>query len=80
MQRVLALLRAEPAALGTVVASVLPALVALGVFGMKDQTIGVLVVAINAVVGFLVRLSVTPRPGGSGPDVAPARTPAPAQQ
>ena len=50
----------EPAAFGTLVASVLPALVALQVLSVDEQTIGVLVVAVNAVVGFAVRMFVTP--------------------
>jgi hypothetical protein len=58
----------EPAAIGTLVASVLPALVALQVLSVDEQTIGVLVVAVNAVVGFAVRMFVTPvgAPEGRG--------------
>lgn len=54
VQRLLALLRAEPAMVGTLVASVLPALVALNIISLDDRAIGLLVVAINAIVGFLV--------------------------
>jgi len=50
----------EPAALGTLVASVLPALVALQVVSVNEQTIGVLVVAVNAIIGFFVRMVVEP--------------------
>ena len=53
---------AEPAALGTLLASVLPAFVALGVLSMDAETIGVLVVAVNAISGFGIRLLVTPAP------------------
>jgi hypothetical protein len=64
----------EPAALGTLVASVLPALVALQVLSIDNQTIGFLVVAINAIVGFGVRMFVAPT---GGPD--PGAQPEPAQ-
>ena len=53
---------AEPAAFGTLVASVLPALVALGFFSMDAEQIGVLVVAVNAVTGFGIRMLVAPLP------------------
>ena len=53
---------AEPAALGTLLASVLPAFVALGVLSMDAETIGVLVVAVNAISGFGIRLLVIPAP------------------
>jgi hypothetical protein len=60
----------EPAAVGTVVASVLPALVVLGFVSLDEQAIGVLVVAVNAVIGFVVRLLVAP----SRPTAEPAMT------
>jgi hypothetical protein len=53
-------LAAEPAALGTLLASVLPAFVVIGVLSMDAETIGVLVVAVNAITGFGIRLLVTP--------------------
>jgi hypothetical protein len=62
---------AEPAALGTLVASVLPAFVALGILTMDAETIGVLVVAVNALTGFAIRMLVAPLPRGTAP--APAR-------
>lgn len=52
----------EPAAFGTLVASILPAFVALGVFTMDAETIGVLVVAVNALTGFGIRMLVAPAP------------------
>jgi len=55
-------LAAEPAALGTLVASMLPAFVALGLVDMPAETIGVLVVAINALTGFGIRMFVAPLP------------------
>jgi hypothetical protein len=54
-------LAAEPAAIGVVVASVLPALTAFGVTSLDEQQIAVLVVALNAIVGFAVRLVVIPK-------------------
>jgi hypothetical protein len=60
MQTIMKRLAREPAAVGTLLASVLPALVALGVISLDEQTIGLLVVAVNAVVGFAVRLLVEP--------------------
>ena len=62
---------AEPAAFGTLVASVLPALVALGIFTMDAETIGVLVVAVNALTGFGIRMLVAPAPRSTA--VSPAR-------
>jgi hypothetical protein len=61
----------EPAALGTLVASVLPAFVALGILTMDAETIGVLVVAINGLTGFAIRLLVAPLPRSTAP--SPAR-------
>lgn len=58
--RIVDRLAQEPAALGTVVASVLPALVVLDLLRLDEQAIGVLVVAVNAIVGFAVRLLVAP--------------------
>lgn len=65
MGSILQRLAGEPAATGTLVASILPALVALGVVSMDEQTIAILVVAVNALVGFAVRLFVTPVPGAA---------------
>ena len=62
---------AEPAALGTLLASVLPAFVVLGVFTMDAETIGVLVVAVNAFAGFGIRMLVSPAPTAKA--AAPAR-------
>jgi hypothetical protein len=61
MQRLLNLLRAEPAAFGALVGSVLPALVLLEIVEINEATIAAIVVAINAIVGIVVRLSVSPR-------------------
>jgi hypothetical protein len=66
MKRFLDRLTREPAALGTLMASVMPALVVLGVLTLDAEQIGVLVVAVNAITGFAIRMLVAPMP-------APAR-------
>jgi hypothetical protein len=53
-------LAAEPAAVGSLLASLLPALVALGLITLDAEAIGVLVVAVNTVVGFAIRMLVLP--------------------
>jgi hypothetical protein len=72
--RIINRLAQEPAAVGTVVASVLPALVVLDLVSLDEQGIGVLVVAVNAVVGLAVRLLVAPSAGATAerarPDLA----------
>jgi hypothetical protein len=62
MRPILNRLSAEPAALGTVAASVLPAMAALHVITLDAEEIGVLVVAVNGIVGFALRVLVTPAP------------------
>ena len=61
MARLLIVLRQEPAALGSLLASVLPALVLIGVLQVDEKTIAALIVAVNAVGAFAVRVSVTPK-------------------
>jgi hypothetical protein len=56
------LLLREPAAVGTLVASILPALVLLDVLTLSEAQVAAIVVAINTIVGFAVRLVVTPLP------------------
>jgi energy-converting hydrogenase Eha subunit B len=60
MHKILNRLAAEPAAIGSLLASVLPALVALGLISLDAEAIGVLVVAVNTIVGFAVRTLVFP--------------------
>jgi hypothetical protein len=60
MHRLTSLLQREPAAIGTLVGSVLPALVLIGLLNLDDKGVAGLVVAVNAVVGFAVRLTVSP--------------------
>ena len=51
----------EPAALGSLVASILPVLVLLDVIRIDEAGIAAVVVAINTAVGFGVRVLVSPR-------------------
>ena len=60
MRNLKSLLQREPAALGTVVASLVPVLVLLGVLPMNEQAMAAVLVAVNTTVGFMVRLMVTP--------------------
>jgi hypothetical protein len=68
MSRILQRLALEPTAVGALVASILPALVAFGVVHIDQQTIAVLVVAVNATLGFFLRMLVTPASGGPPPE------------
>jgi hypothetical protein len=60
MRNLISLLQREPAAIGTLLASVLPALVLVGVLDVDETAVAGLVVAVNAVVGFALRLTVSP--------------------
>ena len=60
MRNLKLLLQREPAALGSLVASIMPVLVLLGVVRIDEAGIAAIVVAINAAVGFATRLAVTP--------------------
>jgi hypothetical protein len=60
MRNLKSMLEKEPAALGSLVASILPVLVLLGVVGIDADGIAAIVVAINTTVGFAVRMSVAP--------------------
>jgi hypothetical protein len=66
----------EPAVIGGFVASILPALVVLGVLSLTGDQIAAVLVVVNATVALLVRLLVTPhgkRPApGSDPEPATA--------
>jgi mRNA-degrading endonuclease toxin of MazEF toxin-antitoxin module len=57
------LLQREPAAVGSLVASIMPVLVLLGVVRIDEAGIAAVVVAVNTVVGFGVRLAVSPTAG-----------------
>ena len=60
MRNLKLVLQREPAALGSVAASVLPVLVLLGGVRVDEAGIAAVVVAINTVVGFGIRLVVSP--------------------
>jgi hypothetical protein len=60
MQNLKLLLQREPAAIGSLVASVMPVLVLLGVIQVDDAGVAAVVVAVNTVVGFAVRVLVAP--------------------
>jgi drug/metabolite transporter (DMT)-like permease len=69
--RLLNLLQREPAAVGTLITSVMPCLVLLGAVQLDEKEIAALVVAVNAIVAFGVRLVVSPSgPGVPGPAAA----------
>jgi hypothetical protein len=61
MRRLISVLQREPAAFGTLVGSVLPALVLIGLLNVDEKGVAGLVVAVNAIVGFAVRVAVVPR-------------------
>jgi hypothetical protein len=60
MRRLFNLLQREPAAVGTLIGSVLPALVLIGLLEVDEKAVAGLVVAVNALMGFGVRLTVSP--------------------
>ena len=78
MRPILQRFAAEPAAVGTTLASVLPALTALGVISLDGETVGILVVAVNALVGFGIRMVVAPllSTAAAAPAPVPAAAPA----
>ena len=73
MRNLKPLLLREPAAVGTLVASILPVLVLFDFLSLSEAQVAGLVVAVNALVGFAVRLAVTPAPA---PRVRRRRSPA----
>ena len=60
MRNLKLVLQREPAAIGSVAASVLPVLVLLGIVRIDEAGIAAVVVAINTVVGFGIRVLVSP--------------------
>jgi mRNA-degrading endonuclease toxin of MazEF toxin-antitoxin module len=60
MRNLRMLLAREPAALGSLVASILPVLVLLDVIRIEEAGIAAVVVAVNTAVGFGVRVLVSP--------------------
>ena len=69
MRNLRMLLAREPAALGSLVASILPVLVLLDLIRIDEAGIAAVVVAINTAVGFGVRVLVSPTPPGDRSDI-----------
>ena len=69
MRNLKQLLQREPAAVGTLVASILPVLAVFGVIRIDEAGVAAVVVAVNTAVGFAVRLLVAPTaaPAASAP-------------
>jgi mRNA-degrading endonuclease toxin of MazEF toxin-antitoxin module len=68
MRNLKLLLQREPAAVGSLVASIMPVLVLLDLVRIDEAGIAAVVVAVNAAVGFGVRLVVSPAsPEASAP-------------
>ena len=65
------LLQREPAAVGSLVASLLPVMVLMGVIQIDGDGIAAVVVAINTIVGFAIRVLVSPT-GMSAPTLPPS--------
>ena len=66
--------RREPAAIGALASALLPLLVMAGLLHLNGQAIAAIVVAINAIVGFAVRLAVIPTGKAGGSSTEPAAT------
>jgi hypothetical protein len=60
MRNLKLVLQREPAALGSLVASVLPVLVLLDVIELDEAGMAAVVVAVNTVLGFGIRVLVSP--------------------
>ncbi len=60
MRNLKLVLQREPAAVGSLVASVLPVLVLLGAIRIDEAGIAAVVVAVNTIVGFTIRVAVSP--------------------
>ena len=62
MRNLKLVLQREPAAIGSLVASILPVLVLLGVLELDEAGMAAVVVAVNTIVGFAIRVFVSPLP------------------
>ena len=68
MRNLKLVLQKEPAAIGTLVASILPMLILLDLMpSLDDRQVAAIVVAINALVGFGIRLDGPGRPAPPAP-------------
>lgn len=78
MQNLKLLLQREPAALGSLAASIFPVLVLLRAIEIDEAGVAAVVVAINTIAGFAVRLLATPAtPSARVPSSSPAPSHAP---
>jgi len=73
MRNLKSLIQNEPAALGSLVASIMPVLVLLGVVRIDEDGIAAVVVAVNTTVGLVVRMTVAPAARTERKGVSPAR-------
>ena len=73
MRNLKSLLQREPAALGSVIASLIPVLVLIGVVPMNEEQMAAVVVAVNTTVGFVIRLTVAPVLAADGLAAQPQR-------
>jgi hypothetical protein len=72
--RLIMLCKREPAAIGALASALLPTLVLAGVLRLDEQAIAAVVVSINAIVAFAVRLAVIPTGTAGGSSSDPAAT------
>ena len=70
MRNLKLVLQREPAAIGSLAASILPVLVLGGVVHLDEAGMAAVIVAINTVTGFAIRVLVSPT-GTPEPKVAP---------
>jgi hypothetical protein len=68
-------LQREPAAVGSLAASIMPVLVLLGLIQIDEAGIAAVVVAINTLVGFTIRVAVSPTAAPTPPAPMPAPAP-----
>ena len=76
MRNLKLVLQREPAAVGSLVASILPVLVLTGLLKLDEAGIAAVVVAVNTAVGFVIRVLVSPNSAAmpaSEPALAPER-------
>ena len=78
MRNLKLLLQREPAAIGSLVASIMPVLVLLGVLRIDEAGIAAVIVAVNTVVGFYIRIMVSPSTTLAATVAATPVAPAPA--
>jgi hypothetical protein len=70
MRNLKLVLQREPAAIGSLAASILPVLVLVDMIQIDEVGIAAVVVAINTFVGFGIRVAVSPITGANAPEGA----------